>query len=63
MDDDITIGRREHNQPLIGLAVVEIGCLANMLYAFDPLFIDLTATNQELYNPTQLLINLSQLGQ
>ena len=63
MDDDLTNVRRERNQPVSGSAVVPIRCLANMSYAFDSLFIDLTVTNHELYNPTQLLINLSQFGQ
>ena len=59
MDNDITIGRRERNQPVNGLAVVTIGRSTNMSYAFDSLFIDPAVTNHELYNPTQLLINLS----
>jgi hypothetical protein len=72
IDDDISIGGqilgRERKQPLSGSAV--IGLLrsamenqARISYKMDTFFIDPTTTRQELYNPTQLLISLSDLGQ
>lgn len=73
VDDDISMGGqilgRERNQPLSGSAVVAmvrsaLDSKANISsYKMDTFFIDPTTTKQELYNPTQLLISLSDLGQ
>jgi hypothetical protein len=72
VDDDITIDgqilARESKLPLSGSAVV--GLLrsamedkAKIPYKIDTFFIDPTTTRQEMYNPTQLLVSLSDLGQ
>jgi hypothetical protein len=72
VDDDISIDgqilARERNQPLSGSAVVAVvranmEAKAKIPYKIDTFFIDPTTTRQELYNPTQLLISLSDLGQ
>ena len=71
VDDDITIGgqilSRERYQPLSGSLVVAIvrGAMdgTKIPYKMDTFFIDPSTTKQELYNPTQLLISLSDLGQ
>lgn len=72
VDDDITIGGqilgKERGQPLDGSAVnamvrAAMEHTAHISYQMDVFFIDPTTTNQELYNPTQLLISLSDLGQ
>ena len=71
VDDDVLIWRQilamERKQLLSGLAVEAIvrsamDDNAKILYAFDSFFIDPTTTKQELYNTTQLLISLSDLG-
>jgi len=74
IDDDITIGgqilAKERNQPLDGSfinsivrAAMEHTTKEKITYKMDVFFIDPTTTKQELYNPTQLLISLSDLGQ
>jgi hypothetical protein len=72
VDDDISIGgqmlARERQQPLGGSEVVALvrAALENqakIAYKMDTFFIDPSTTRQELYNPTQLLISLSDLGQ
>jgi hypothetical protein len=72
VDDDISIGgqilARESKLPLSGSAVVGIvrsamEDQAKISYKIDTFFIDPTTTRQELYNPTQLLVSLSDLGQ
>jgi hypothetical protein len=72
VDDDISIGgqilARESKLPLSGSAVVGIvrsamEDQARISYKMDTFFIDPTTTRQELYNPTQLLVSLSDLGQ
>ena len=72
IDDDISIGgqiiSRERNQPLSGSLVVALvrsamETEAKIPYKMDTFFIDPTTTRQELYNPSQLLISLSDLGQ
>jgi hypothetical protein len=72
IDDDISIpGQilgRERNQPLGGSALVAlvraaIESQAKISFEINTFFIDPTTTKQELYNPTQLLISLSDLGQ
>lgn len=71
VDDDVSIWgqilARERKQLLSGSAVEAIVRLAiddnaKILYAFYSFFIDPTTTKQELYNTTQLLISLSNLG-
>lgn len=72
VDDDISIGgqvlSRERNQFLEGSSVVALvrsamDDQAKISYTLDTFFIDPTTTRQELYNPTQLLVSLSDLGQ
>ena len=72
VDDDITIGgqilARETKSPLSGSSVVAVVRAAmedqaRIPYKMDTFFIDPTTTRQEDYNPTQLLISLSDLGQ
>ena len=72
VDDDISIGgqilARERQQPLGGSEVVALvrAALENQAkisYKMDTFFIDPTTTRQERYDPTQLLISLSDLGQ
>ena len=72
VDDDISIGgqilARESNQPLSGSSVLALvrsamEDRAKISYKVDTFFIDPTTTKQELYNPTQLLVSLSDLGQ
>ena len=72
VDDDISIGgqilARERQQPVGGSEVVALvrAALENQAkisYKMDTFFIDPSTTRQELYNPTQLLISLSDLGQ
>lgn len=72
VDDDISIGGqilgRERNQPLSGSQVQALvrsamESQAKMSFKMDTFFIDPTTTRQELYNPTQLLLSLSDLGQ
>jgi hypothetical protein len=72
VDDDISIGgqilSRERNQPLNGSAVLALVKAAmeqkaKIPYKINAYFIDPTTTRQELYNPTQLLLSLSDLGQ
>ena len=72
VDDDISIGgqilARERNQALNGSAIVALvrsamEDRAKISYKLDTFFIDPTTTRQELYNPTQLLVSLSDLGQ
>lgn len=71
VDDDITIGgqilARASKSPLNGSAVVAVirsamEDKARIPYKMDTFFIDPTTTHQELYNPTQLLVSLSDLG-
>jgi len=71
VDDDVSIGSeilaREQNQPLSGSPVVALirsalDVKAKISYNIDTFFIDPSTTKQELYNPTQLLISLSDLG-
>mmetsp|Transcript_18754 Transcript_18754/g.26449 ORF Transcript_18754/g.26449 Transcript_18754/m.26449 type:complete len:221 (+) Transcript_18754:825-1487(+) len=71
VDDDISIGAqvlaREQNQPLGGSAVVALvrsamNDRAKISYNLDTFFIDPSTTKQELYNPTQLLVSISDLG-
>jgi hypothetical protein len=71
VDDDVTIGAqvlaREQNQPLGGSAVVALvrSAMDDRLaisYNMDTFFIDPSTTKQEEYNPTQLLVSLSDLG-
>jgi hypothetical protein len=71
VDDDITIGgqilARASKLPLNGSAVVAVirsamEDKARIPYKMDTFFIDPTTTRQELYNPTQLLVSLSDLG-
>ena len=72
VDDDISIGgqmlARESNQSFRGSSVVALvrsamEDKAKISYKIDTFFIDPTTTKQELYNPTQLLVSLSDLGQ
>ena len=72
VDDEISIGgqilARERNQALNGSAIVALvrsamEDRAKIAYKLDTFFIDPTTTRQELYNPTQLLVSLSDLGQ
>jgi hypothetical protein len=72
IDDDISMGgqilSRESRLPLSGSAVVALvrsamEDKAKIPYKMDTFFIDPTTTRQELYNPTQLLVSLSDLGQ
>lgn len=72
VDNDISIGgqilARERQQPLGGSEVVALvrAALENQAkisYKMDTFFIDPSTTRQELYNPTQLLISVSDLGQ
>ena len=72
VDDDSTMGgqilSKERGQPLDGSEVnamvrAAMEQTANISYKMDVFFIDPTTTKQELYNPTQLLISLSDLGQ
>jgi hypothetical protein len=72
VDDDISIGGqilgRERKQLLSGSVVTALvrsamEDQAKILYKLDAFFIDPTTTRQELYNPTQLLLSLSDLGQ
>lgn len=73
VDDDITIGaqmlikEQQQQQPLSGSAVVALvraamDDRAKISYNMDTFFIDPTTTKQELYDPTQLLVSLSNLG-
>jgi hypothetical protein len=71
VDDDISIGGqiigRERNQPLSGSEIVALvrsamENQAKISYKMDVFFIDPSTTRQELYNPTQLLVSLSELG-
>jgi hypothetical protein len=71
VDDDITIGAqvlsKEQNQPISGSAVVALvrsamDDRAKISYNMDTFFIDPSTTKQELYDPTQLLVSLSNLG-
>ena len=72
VDDDSTIGgqilSRERGQPLDGSpvnamvrAAMDDTAKVSSSYKMDVFFIDPTTTKQELYNPTQLLISLSDL--
>jgi len=71
VDDDISIGAqvllKEQGRPLMGSAAVALVRAAleraKITYAIDTFFIDPTTTRQELYNPTQLLVSLSDLGE
>jgi hypothetical protein len=72
VDDDISIGGqilgKERGQPLDGSEVnamvrAAMERTAKISFKMDVFFIDPTTTKQELYNPTQLLISLSDLGQ
>lgn len=72
IDDDISLGgqilARESKLPLSGSVVVALlrsamENQAKISYKMDTFFIDPTTTKQELYNPTQLLVSLSDLGQ
>jgi len=72
VDDDISIQgqilARERQQLLGGSEVVALVRSAmdndaKIACKMDTFFIDPTTTRQELYNPTQLLISLSDLGQ
>jgi len=72
VDDDSTIGgqilSKERGQPLDGSHVnamvrAAMEDTAKVSYKMDVFFIDPTTTKQELYNPTQLLISLSDIGQ
>lgn len=72
VDDDISIGgqilAKERGQPLDGSEVnamvrAALDRTAKISYKMDVFFIDPTTTKQELYNPTQLLISLSDLDQ
>lgn len=72
VDDDITVGGqilgRERQQPVAGSEVValvraSLENKAKIPYRMDTFYIDPTTTKQELYDPTQLLISLSDLGQ
>ena len=72
VDDDISIGgqilSRERNQALSGSTIVALvrSALedqAKISFKLDTFFIDPTTTRQELYNPTQLLISLRDVGQ
>lgn len=71
VDDDVAIGgeilARESKLPLSGSPVVGLVKAAmseaKIPYKIDTFFIDPTTTKQELYNPSQLLISLSDLGQ
>eukprot|EP00980_Cylindrotheca_fusiformis_P029598 scaffold23584_cov127-Cylindrotheca_fusiformis.AAC.1 len=71
VDDDISIGgqilARESKAPLSGSVVIAVirsamEDKARIPYKMDTFFIDPTTTQQELYNPTQLLVSLSDLG-
>lgn len=71
VDDDASIGAqvlsREQNQPLGGSAVVALvrsamDDRAKISYNIETFFIDPSTTKQELYNPTQVLVSLSNLG-
>ena len=72
VDDDISIGgqilARGRAQPLDGSEVTALvraamNKHAKIPYKMDTFFIDPSTTKQELYNPTQLLISLNDLGQ
>jgi hypothetical protein len=72
IDDDICIGgqiiARERQQALGGSAVVAMVRAAmdnhaKISYKINTFFIDPTTTRQELYQPSQLLISLNDLGQ
>eukprot|EP00526_Cylindrotheca_closterium_P009431 CAMPEP_0113605764 /NCGR_PEP_ID=MMETSP0017_2-20120614/2503_1 /TAXON_ID=2856 /ORGANISM="Cylindrotheca closterium" /LENGTH=429 /DNA_ID=CAMNT_0000514279 /DNA_START=53 /DNA_END=1342 /DNA_ORIENTATION=+ /assembly_acc=CAM_ASM_000147 len=71
VDDDVPIGgeilARESKLPLSGSPVVGLVKAAmegtRIPYKMDTFFIDPTTTKQELYDPSQLLISLSDLGQ
>lgn len=71
VDDDVAIGgevlARESKLPLSGSPVVGLVKAAmdgvKIPYKMDTFFIDPTTTKQELYDPSQLLISLSDLGQ
>jgi hypothetical protein len=72
VDDDVCIGgqiiARERQQPLGGSVVVALvraamDNRAKISYKINTFFIDPTTTRQELYQPSQLLISLSDLGQ
>jgi hypothetical protein len=72
IDDDISIGGqilgKERGQPLDGSAVnamvrAAMDRTAKISFKMDVFFIDPTTTKQDLYNPSQLLISLSDLGQ
>jgi hypothetical protein len=71
VDDDISIGAQilsqEQKQPVGGSAVVALvrhamDDRAKISYNLDTFFIDPSTTDQELYNPTQLLVSLSNIG-
>jgi hypothetical protein len=71
VDDDISIGAQilsqEQKQPIGGSAVVALvrhamDERAKISYNLDTFFIDPSTTKQELYNPTQLLVSLSDIG-
>jgi hypothetical protein len=71
VDDDISIGAQilsqEQKQPVGGSAVVALvrhamDDRAKISYNLDTFFIDPSTTKQELYNPTQLLVSLSDIG-
>ena len=71
VDDDISIPAqillRGQNQPVGGSAVVALvrhamDDRAKISYSLDTFFIDPSTTNQEIYNPTQLLVSLSNIG-
>jgi hypothetical protein len=71
VDNDVAIGgqilARESKLPLSGSPVVGLVKAAmegaRIPYKMDIFFIDPTTTKQELYNPSQLLVSLSDLGQ
>mmetsp|Transcript_22629 Transcript_22629/g.33235 ORF Transcript_22629/g.33235 Transcript_22629/m.33235 type:complete len:437 (+) Transcript_22629:78-1388(+) len=71
VDDDISIGAqillREQGRALVGSTVIAMIKSAmdgaKISYGIDSFFIDPTTTRQELYNPTQLLVSLSNLGE
>ncbi|CAJ1944263.1 unnamed protein product [Cylindrotheca closterium] len=71
VDDDVSIGgeilARESKLPLSGSPVVGLVKAAmegtRIPYKIDTFFIDPTTTKQELYNPSQLLVSLGDLGQ
>ena len=70
VDDDTTIPcqvlLQEQGKPLSGSIVTALARAvleeAQISYTLESYFIDPTTTRQEEYNPTQLLLNLRELG-